>query len=86
MGVPPAHALGERLGRTPDRLVVLTIDIVDAGYGFGLTAPVAAVVPRVVELVLDEIGVQERTARRRAWSNTQSASASISSKPATRQS
>jgi hydrogenase maturation protease len=59
MALPQAYALGATLGRIPDRLVVISIDIADAGYGIGLSPAVAAAVPHAAELVLDELGVQE---------------------------
>lgn len=86
MGVPQVYALGACLGQMPDRLVVLSIDIADTGYGIGLSPSVAAVVPRAAELVLDELGICETAERCHDWPNAQSASASISSKPAIRQS
>jgi hydrogenase maturation protease len=55
MGLTQAYALGEALGQIPDRLVILTVDIVDADYGVGLTPSVAAAVPGVVEAVLAEL-------------------------------
>ena len=55
MGLSEAYALGEALGRIPDRLVILGIDIADADYGVGLTPRVAATVPGVVEAVLAEL-------------------------------
>ena len=60
MGVPQAYALGATLGRIPDRLVVISIDIADAGYGIGLSPSVAAAVPHAAELVLDELGLLDR--------------------------
>lgn len=55
IGIPQAFALGEALGRLPDRLVVLSVGIVDADHGVGLTPAVAAVVPAVVEAMLAEL-------------------------------
>ena len=56
MGLPQAYALGEALGRVPDRLVVLTVDVADASYGVGYSPVVAAAVPRAAEAVLAELG------------------------------
>lgn len=56
MGLPQAYALGESLGRIPDRLVVFSIDIADAGYGVGHTTAVAAAVPAAAQAVLTELG------------------------------
>lgn len=55
MGLCEAYALGEMLGRAPGRLVVLGIEIADAGYGLGCTPAVAAAVPSAVEAVLAEL-------------------------------
>ncbi|KRE33639.1 hypothetical protein ASG82_21385 [Mycobacterium sp. Soil538] len=49
------HALGRVLGRTPQRLVVFTVDAADVGHGVGLTPAVAAAVPRVVSAIVAEI-------------------------------
>ena len=40
----------------PDKLVVFTVDIADAGHGVGLTPAVAAAVPEVIKAVLEELG------------------------------
>lgn len=42
-------ALGQALGRLPRRLVVLAVSGTEFGFGQGLTPPVAAAVPAVVE-------------------------------------
>ena len=42
-------ALGHALGRLPGRLVVLAVSGAEFGFGQGLTPPVAAAVPAVVE-------------------------------------
>jgi hydrogenase maturation protease len=55
IGLPEAYALGEALGRLPDRLVVLGVEVVDVNYGVGLTPAVAAAVPAAVESVLAEL-------------------------------
>ncbi len=49
------HALGRALGRTPERLVVFTVDAADVGHGEGLTPAVAAAVPHVVSAIVTEI-------------------------------
>lgn len=54
-GLAQTYALGEALGQLPAKLVGLTVDIADAGLGFGLTPPVAAAVPEVIEAVLEEL-------------------------------
>lgn len=53
--VARAHELGQALGRSPDALVVLTVDVVDTGHGIGLTEQVEGAVPEVVGMAVDEI-------------------------------
>ncbi|TDO17343.1 hydrogenase maturation protease [Mycobacterium sp. BK086] len=55
LGLQEVYALGQALGRLPQRLVVFTVEIEGAGYGVQLTAPVAAAVSVAVEAVLAEI-------------------------------
>jgi hydrogenase maturation protease len=55
-GLPQTYALGQALGRTPGELVVLTVEIADAGHGVGLTPAVAAAVPEVINVILAELG------------------------------
>ncbi|MEO3756938.1 hydrogenase maturation protease [Mycobacterium sp. B14F4] len=55
IGIPQAFALGEALAQLPHRLVVLSVGVVDAAHGPGLTPAVAAVVPAVVDAVLAEL-------------------------------
>lgn len=54
-GLAQTYALGEALGRLPDTVIVFTVDIAEHGPGVGLSAPVAAAVPRAVALVLAEL-------------------------------
>lgn len=49
------QALGRVLGRVPDAIVLLTVDVADTGHGVGLTPRVANAVPEVVSAVLREI-------------------------------
>jgi hydrogenase maturation protease len=49
-------ALGRVLGRLPHRLVVLAVSGTEFGFGQGLTAPVAAAVPPVIERACDLVG------------------------------
>ena len=56
LGLPATYALGQALGRIPDELIVLTVDVTEVGYGDGLTPPIAAAVPRLVARVRSEIG------------------------------
>jgi hydrogenase maturation protease len=55
VGLPQTYALGQALGRIPQKLVVLTIDIEDISHGLTLTPAVAAAVPAAVEEVLAEL-------------------------------
>lgn len=49
------HALGEALGRLPDELVLVTVEVADTGHGIGLTPQVARAVPEVVGMAVREI-------------------------------
>ena len=49
LGVPEAVALGQALGRLPERLTVIGITGADFGFGRGLSAPVAAAAGRLIE-------------------------------------
>ncbi len=62
-----ALQLGRTLGRLPRRLVVHAVEGADFGHGPGLTATVAAAVPKVAEGVLAELAaaVPGREARER---------------------
>lgn len=53
--VSAVYALGRALGRTPERLVVFTVDAADVGHGDGMTPAVAAAVPHAVSAVVAEI-------------------------------
>ena len=55
LGLPQTYGLGEALGQKPDKLVVVTVEIADAGHGVGLTPAVAAAVPAVVEAIVSEL-------------------------------
>lgn len=61
LGLPQTYALGQALGRIPDKLVVFTVDAADTGNGAGLTSAVAHAVPRVVDAVLAELTADWRT-------------------------
>ncbi|KBZ62278.1 hydrogenase maturation protease [Mycobacterium colombiense] len=50
------YALGRVLGRVPGELVLFTIEVPDTDHGIGLSRPVAGAVPKVVEMVVAEIG------------------------------
>ncbi|CAN3127421.1 Hydrogenase 2 maturation endopeptidase [Mycobacterium sp. smrl_JER01] len=62
LDLPATCALGEALGRMPRRLVVLTVDAAEVGFGATLSPAVAAVVPAVVAAVCTEIGRHRTTA------------------------
>ncbi|WP_327117495.1 hydrogenase maturation protease [Nocardia sp. NBC_01730] len=55
LGVPEALLLGRALDRIPGKLIVVAVEAANLDLGLGLSAPVAAAVPRVVETVLDEL-------------------------------
>ncbi|RDH78187.1 peptidase M52 [Mycolicibacterium moriokaense] len=59
-GLAQTYELGRALDRLPGSVVVVTVDIVDAGLGLGLSAPVAAAVPHAVSAVLAEFGINRR--------------------------
>ncbi|MFF4582653.1 hydrogenase maturation protease [Streptomyces sp. NPDC001389] len=69
LGLSEALRLGAALGRGPDRLVVYAVEGADRSVGPGMTAAVAAAVPRLVRRVEAEIarhatfpdGVRTRT-------------------------
>ena len=55
LGLPQTFALGQALGRIPQRLVVFTVDVEDISHGVTLTPAVAAAVPAAVEAILAEL-------------------------------
>jgi len=55
LGLAQAIALGQALARMPDELVVFTVDVADTNHGIGLTPAVATAVPRLVDLIVDEL-------------------------------
>jgi hydrogenase maturation protease len=55
LGLAQTFALGQALDRTPDELVVLTVDVADVDHGVGLTPAVTAAVPRLVNLIVAEL-------------------------------
>ncbi|MBW0014507.1 hydrogenase maturation protease [Mycobacterium sp.] len=61
--IGPALELGKVLGRVPDDLVVITVDVADTGHGVGLTPAVARAVPEAVRMAVGEI---ERSSAPRA--------------------
>ncbi len=55
LGLAQTCALGQALARMPDELVVFTVDVVDTNHGIGLTLPVAAAVPNLVDVIIEEL-------------------------------
>ncbi len=55
LGLAQTCALGQALARMPDELVVFTVDVVDTNHGIGLTPPVAAAVPNLVDVIIEEL-------------------------------
>lgn len=53
-----AHELAQALGRAPDKLVVLAIEVADTGHGVGLSPHVRGAVPEAVRLAAGEIGAE----------------------------
>ncbi len=58
LSLPQTYELARVLGRAPGALVVVTVDIADAGHGVGLSPPVAAALPEAVRLVERLVGEQ----------------------------
>jgi hydrogenase maturation protease len=55
-GLPQTYALGQAVGRIPQKLMVFTVDVEDVGHGVMLTPAVAAAVPAAVETIVAELG------------------------------
>ncbi|MBB5916734.1 hydrogenase maturation protease [Nocardia transvalensis] len=55
LGIPDAVPLGRALGRLPHELVVIAVEAARLDLGAGLSAPVAAAVPRAVDAVRAEL-------------------------------
>ncbi len=53
-----AYELAQALGRAPDALVVLAVEVADTGHGVGLTPRVSAALPEAVRLAAAEIRAQ----------------------------
>jgi hydrogenase maturation protease len=58
LSLPQTYELARALGRAPGALVVVTVEIADAGHGVGLSPPVAAALPEAVRLVERLVGGQ----------------------------
>ena len=55
LGIPDALLLGQALDRVPGRLLVFAVEAANLDLGVGLSHPVAAAVPAVVDAVLREV-------------------------------
>lgn len=66
LGVTEAVRLGGALGRLPDRLVIFAVDVERHDFGIGLSAPVAAAVPRLTAMICAELERSVRGRRRAA--------------------
>lgn len=55
LGIPDALLLGQALDRVPGRLVVFAVEAANLDLGVGLSHPVVAAVPDVVDAVLYEL-------------------------------
>ena len=58
LGLRQAYELGRALGRAPESVVVVTVDIADTGHGQGLSPAVAAALPHAVRAVVALLGEQ----------------------------
>lgn len=58
LSLQQTYELGRALGRAPDALVVVTIDIADAGHGVGLSPAVAVALPEAARTVERLVGEQ----------------------------
>lgn len=56
------HELALALDRAPGRVVVVSVDVADTGYGSGLTPAVAAALPEVLDAVRRLFGEQVQEA------------------------
>lgn len=54
--------LGRVLGRVPDSVTVVSVDVIDTGHGEGLTPAVRAALPEAVRLVLAILGAPQESA------------------------
>ena len=53
--------LGRALGRAPESVTVVTVDVADTGHGEGLTPAVRQALPEAVHAVLDLLGMPQET-------------------------
>ena len=57
------YELARALGRAPDCVVVVTVDVADTGHGVGLSPAVAAALPEAVRVVERAVGDQAQETR-----------------------
>jgi hydrogenase maturation protease len=55
LGLPAAVELADALDRLPERLAVVTVEAAETGFGTGLSDPVAASLPALLDAVLAEL-------------------------------
>jgi hydrogenase maturation protease len=60
LGLVEALRLSERLGISPDEVVILGVKPASLEYGLELSAELNELLPRIIELVLDEIDEREK--------------------------
>ncbi len=58
LGLRQAYELGRVLGRAPESVIVVTVDVADTGHGQGLSPAVAAALPDAVCAVVALLGQQ----------------------------
>lgn len=58
-GIPEAVQLGRVLNRMPPQLIVYAVEVLDVSLGQGLSSPVAAALPTLVNAVLGELVANE---------------------------
>ena len=63
LGLVEVLKLSERLGISPDEVVILGVKPASLEYGLELSAELNELLPRIIELVLDEIDEREKEDR-----------------------
>lgn len=63
LSLTQSYELARVLDRAPSRLVIVTIDVADTGYGPGLSPAVAAALPEAVRIIQRVVGEQVHEAR-----------------------
>lgn len=62
LGLRQTFELGRALGRAPDSVIVVSVDVADTGHGEGLTAAVREALPEAVRAVLGILGKPQEAA------------------------